>query len=527
MVALVVGLKLRLLRNGLRRSTWRIVAMIIGAVYAAGLVVLAWAGMSALRFAGVEITGSVTVIGFGMVTLVWLLMSLLMFGSDETVDPARFALLPVPATKLQPGLLLAGLLGIPGVATALAALSLVVTWSRGPATVIATIVVIPLGVATCFLLARTGTSAFSQALSSRRFRDVAAIVLALFGATVGVSINAIMAGIQAASLESLTGLLNRVAAVVGWTPVGWVWSVPAELASGDPLRAILKYLLALAFAAGLWRAWRHFLAESLTSPLESGGGGKQVAGHNRIDRLFPDTPAGAVAGRALRYYRRDPRYLAALASVAMLPLIIVVVQVVNGQRSALVFAPVLLALMIGSMVTNDISYDGSAFWLHVTSGISGTADRTGRVLATATVVAPVLVGLTVVLELFTGRVDVLPHVAAILVAFTLSGLGIGCWAGAVWQIPVPPPGANPFQRGNSGGMAAMASFLATIGLTILCGLPTIVLTVASIWFGWMVYLALAVAVATGLVVLRIGIRAGGARLDRHWPEIFARVSAKS
>ena len=40
-----------------------------------------------------------------MLTLGWLLMSLLVFGVDETVDPAKFALLPVRARELLPGLL--------------------------------------------------------------------------------------------------------------------------------------------------------------------------------------------------------------------------------------------------------------------------------------------------------------------------------------------------------------------------------------------------------------------------------------
>lgn len=525
MVGLLVGLKLRLLRNGIRRSTWRLIAMILGSVYALGIVAATWAGLAGLRFAGTEITGMFTVIAFALLTIGWLLMPLLLFGSDETVDPARFALLPVSAARLQPGLFLAGLIGIPGMATTLVALGLLVSWSRGPLMAVGTFLVIPVGVATCFLLARTGTAAFSRALSSRRFKDVAAIVLALFGATIGISINLITAGAQSASIDNLIRGLDRAAEVVGWTPIGWVWSVPVELSSAAPLVALIKYLLALAFVAGLWMAWRHFLAESLTSPLETASGGKKITGRHPADRLYPATPAGAVAARALRYYRRDPRYLAALASLAMLPVIIIVIQMVNGNYSSgfTAFAPAFLALMIGSMVTNDISYDGSAFWVHVSSGITGTQDRAGRIMATATVMAPVLILLTVVAQLFTGHWELLPHVLAILIAFTLGGLGVGCWAGTVWQIPVPPPGANPFQRKNSGGMASLASLLATVGMTVICGLPTIVVLVFSIWVGWLSYVAIAVAAVTGTIALRLGIRAGGARLDRQLPETLARV----
>ncbi len=130
MVALLVRLKLTLLRNSLRRSVWRTVGLIIGMVYALGIVVAVLIGMVALRFTSLELTADVTVVAFSALTLGWLLMSLLVFGIDETVDPAKFALLPVRARELLPGLLVAGLVGVPGIATALVALGLIITWAR-------------------------------------------------------------------------------------------------------------------------------------------------------------------------------------------------------------------------------------------------------------------------------------------------------------------------------------------------------------------------------------------------------------
>ena len=51
MVALIVGLKWQLLRNGLRRSTPQLVGMIIGAVYGLSVIAVAVSGLVALRFA--------------------------------------------------------------------------------------------------------------------------------------------------------------------------------------------------------------------------------------------------------------------------------------------------------------------------------------------------------------------------------------------------------------------------------------------------------------------------------------------
>ena len=47
-----------------------------------------------------------------------------------TLDPARFTTFAVPMPQLLAGLALGGLIGIPGLATALVALATVGTWSR-------------------------------------------------------------------------------------------------------------------------------------------------------------------------------------------------------------------------------------------------------------------------------------------------------------------------------------------------------------------------------------------------------------
>ena len=69
MVAILVRLKLTLLRNSLRRSVWRTVGLIIGMVYALGIVVAVLIGMVALRFTSLELTADVTVLAFSVLTL--------------------------------------------------------------------------------------------------------------------------------------------------------------------------------------------------------------------------------------------------------------------------------------------------------------------------------------------------------------------------------------------------------------------------------------------------------------------------
>jgi len=524
-VAILVRLKLSLLRNALRRSVWRTVGLILGLVYALGVVVMALVGLVALRWTSVALTADVTVLAFAVLTAGWLLLSLLVFGIDETLDPSRFALLPVRARELMPGLLVSGLISSTGVATVLVALGLLASWSRGVGPLLATVVIIPFGVVTCFLLSRAGTAAFAAVLSSRRFRDFAFVGLAGFGLVFGVGAN-LVGGLLGQGAGRFRTVLSDAATLAGWTPFGWAWAVPADVASGRWLLAGVRLLLAVAFVAVLWVVWGHYLAKRLTEPLEAGRGAGRMRGGGLVDRLYPDTPVGGVAARTLRYWRRDPRYVAGIAGFLIGPVILMVAQLANPDGLPLVaaFAPTLLCWLIGASMAQDLSYDGSALWLHATSGVRGVEDRLGRVLSTLTVFLPLLVVLTIAGLALSGEWSAWLPVVAVSVALTLVSLGVGAFVGTLWQWPAPPPGANPFQKGSSGGLPSLAAFGVTSTVSLLLAAPTIALVIASFWVGWLGWLGLAVGVVIGSLTLWQGVVRGGVVLDRRWPEVLSAVS---
>jgi ABC-2 type transport system permease protein len=527
-VALLVRLKLRLLRNSLRRSKWRTVGLIIGMVYGLGIVVSVVAGLIALRLTSVGVTADATVLAFSALTLGWLLFSLLVFGVDETVDPAKFALLPVRARELQPGLLVGGLIGTPGVATVLISLGLVVTWVRSVPLTIAALVAVPLGVATCFLLSRAATSAFASFLSSRRFRDLAFVALALFGAAMGIGGNLVGAFLNSDPTR-LRANLATMAEVGGWSPFGWAWSLPADVARGDWLFAIVHLVLAAGLVVGLWFAWGHFLAARLVSPTEALGGSSKVRESTLVERLYPPTVAGGIAARTLRYWRRDPRYFAGIAGFMIAPVVIIVTQVANphGSGEVAVLAPSLVGLVIGISLAQDLSYDGSALWAHISAGVRGVDDRTGRVMSTLTVYLPLTLVLLAAAVIVTGEWHLLPAAVGLTLGLILTGLGLGSVVGALWQWPAPPPGANPFQKGNSGGLPMLLAALVTMSGTLILSLPTIVLVIWTFFTPWVGYLTIPVGLVCGLIVLRIGISQGGRLLDRRWPEVMQAVSERT
>ena len=124
---------------------------------------------------------------------------------------------------------------------------------------LATVVIIPVGVATCFLLSRAGTAAFAACSAPRRFRDFAFVGLAGLGLVFGVGAN-LMGGLLGREAGRFRTLLSDAATLAGWTPFGWTWAVPADVASGRWLLAGVRLLLAVAFVAVLWVVWGHYLA---------------------------------------------------------------------------------------------------------------------------------------------------------------------------------------------------------------------------------------------------------------------------
>jgi ABC-2 type transport system permease protein len=524
-VTLLVRLKLTLLKNSLKRSVWRTVGLIIAMVYALGVVIMVLAALVGLRYAAPALTADVTVIGYAALTLGWLLMSMLVFGVDETIDPAKFALLPVRARELLPGLLIAGLISAPGIATVLVGAGLVITWARTVPLTVAALIAAVLGVVTCFLLSRAATAAFASFLASRRFRDLAFVGVALLGVAMAIAGNLVSAIVRT-DLNELRRSLADLATVAGWSAFGWAWAIPADVSRGAWAVAGIHLILAAAFVGLLWMAWGHFLAAGLVSPIEGRGTASKVRDSTAVERLYPATPAGGVATRTLRYWRRDPRYLAGIAGFVIG---LIVTQVINPEGTAAVaaFAPSLLGLLVGFSLAQDLSYDGTALWLHISAGITGADDRAGRVMSTITIYLPLTVILLVVAMITTGAWHLLVPAVGLALALMLTGLGVGSLVGTLWQWPAPPPGANPFTRGNAGGLPSLLSFTLTMFGTLILALPTIALVIWSFFTPWVAYLTLPVGLVCGFGVLRLGIAQGGRILDRRWPEAMLAVSEKA
>ena len=520
MVAQLLGLKLTLLRNGLRRSPWQLVGMAIGGLYGLGIVVALVVALVVLRQESNELAHTAVVLGGAAAILGWGLIPVAVSSVDMTLDPARFTTFAVPMRQLLAGLALGGLIGIPGVATALVALATAATWSRGVLSAAAALVGAVLGVLTCVVLSKVVATGTARLAASRRFKDVSGVVFMVPLILLGPLVAGVAQGITVS-----TGFLPEFARTIAWTPLGAAWSLGGDVDAGRPGEAGLKLLVAVATLACLSWCWKVLLERALVSPPYAGAGSRK-GGKLGLFALLPPTPTGAVTARALTYWLRDPRYG---GSLIVIPLLAVVMSFQASQGDSygtLSTLGPLTAFLMAWSISADISYDNTAFALHLATGVRGVADRLGRAFACLILSVPVVLAFTLVPFLFTGSWEWLPGLLGLSVGILLTGLGLSSVVSARYNVAVPLPGDSPFKKppGNVG--QSMAVQFIGMGLLAVLVLPEAALLIAqgvtgNTVFGW---LTLVVGPVLGLVLFVVGIRVGGRWLEARGPEMLAQVT---
>ena len=519
MVAHIVRLKWQLLRNGLLRSTPQLIGLIFAGLYGLGLLGGAMMGLIGLRFAvPSDVARTAIVVGGSALTLGWAVIPVIAFGTDETLDPARFATFAVPRRQLVLGLLLASLVSIPALVTALLGLATVITWSRSVLAVLVAPVAAAVGVLTCVVLSRVTTTGFSAVSRSRRGREALSALMLLV--MIGVSV----AGPSITKPLSTPGLLPDLADVLGWSPLGLAWAAPADIVDGALGSGLLRLALATILLVVALLAWDFLLRGALENPRGTSVGRVRDTGLGWFGRM-PSTPVGAVAARCLTYWRRDPRYLVSAVLILLLPLGLLLSSLTgSGSGWPLAMAPV-TGYLLGWSMHNDVAYDGTAFWTHVATGVSGSADRMGRLVplaAAGSVLLPVYATLGCAI---TGRWELWPAVFGVGLGFLLAGFAMSNVLSALKPYPVPEPGANPFSSPpGAGGLTVILQMVAGLG-TVVLNLPALAFGIGALMgHSWMAWGALALAVVLGPATLVLGTRWGNMVYERRAPELLAELS---
>jgi ABC-2 type transport system permease protein len=523
-VATLLRIRFRVLGNSLARSPWQLIGFLISALWAVGMLFLVAIGLFIAGTMGVDAARYTIVAAGGILTLGWVLAPVLAAGIDTTLDPAKLATFPLTTGRMMVAITIAGATGIPGLATLLGGIATFAAWWRWPAALAAAVICVPLGVAICVVASRTVASLASGFGGKRRVRETVgllAFVAILFAGPIFLGASQLFRsgveiGVQFASI--LDGL--------SWTPIAAAWAVPGDIAAGSPLTALLKALIAVATLAALWLLWNRSLAAALVSPARSSARRGKAGSLGWFGRL-PTGPVGATWARSLTYWLRDPRYLQQLLLAPLIP--ILVLFYARGDVTSPFFAGsgIAAAFFLGIAPYTIISYEGTAFAGVLQTGIRGTADRTGRALAAASVALPLLLLVCVITVGLSGRWEVLPAVLGASIGMLLTAYGVCAVSSALLVIPAPAAGDSPFKRVPG---ATFTMTLAFMGLWIVAGIlaaPEVVLAGFALFQGgstW-TWLTIAVGLVLGSILCVIGIVVGGRVFDRSAPGLLVRLKS--
>ncbi|MEU8253447.1 ABC transporter permease [Micromonospora inaquosa] len=543
-----VRLKLRVMGNSFRGQGWRI-AMFIGGA----LLGLWFAASGFFLFAAPGLTGNgeyavlVAAAGGGLLVLGWLLLPLVFFGVDETLDPARFALLPLPRRTLVTGLFVAALISVPALAVLIASSGLVLTaWSLGgwSAGLVAVLGVLA-GLLLCVAASRAVTSAFATMLRSRRVRDLAAVLLAVTAALLGPLQIFGLAALREADWARLTG----VATVIGWTPLGAPWTAGIDVAEGRVWAAPVKLLITVVALGALLAWWSRSLESAMVGAASAGkaparrgvtGGAvaqlfPRVAGWARRDRF------GALVAREARYWWRDARRRANLITVAVVGIFVpVMINVTGGDFAAMgeegftaatsdsspvvvTLSMVFVGVLAAVTLANQFGFDGSAYAANVVAGVPGRVELRARMTAFSLYVLPMLAVVAVALSVLLGKPGWIGLTIGSLVATYGAGLAVNSLVSVLGAYSLPET-SNPFAMNSGAGLAkGLLTVLAMLASTV-AAVPMVV-AAALLGDAWL-WLALPVGAGYGLGAALLGAYLAGDVLDRRQPELLATVTPR-
>ncbi|WP_175956795.1 hypothetical protein [Schaalia sp. Marseille-Q2122] len=563
MVGQLIRLKLQLTWNTMKRQTWVLVMSIIGIAYflmmftgiAIGSIVSALSGEIAT-------VGAVTVFAGAALVLGWIIIPIIFSSLDNTLDPRRLAPFIPPSPRLALGLVGATWAGLAGLGTTMLLLLAVAVWLAGGQALaaLATLIFGPLALFTAFTWARAiSTWLAVQIEASSRLKDMLTVigVILFVGAFSPLGI-----WIQKITESFDPEWIQRSATILSWTPFGAAWGIAHSLYIGHYLAALGQLLIALAFAALGWWAWLKALPYAmarLARPVSAAADSAIAAGRHLVDptqdtavssstatagehpqflrganiwqKLGLNTPAASLAARTLRYWIADPRLSTSMAAMLIFPLMAVLMMntPATGQGMAYVFL-VMNSTMMGMTIGSLPSYDSTAFWLLVASGIRGRDERLGRLAGTLPLALPLLIIGTGVVTYFAGysATGIATAVAlqfalfagATTAAFIISGR---------YVYPVQPPGSSPLSsRGTGNMMLTMGVQFGSMFASFVLAAPALILAaVAYIGGAFSVLIAAGFALVWGVVLLVAAVIIGGKVWDssnvdvlqsiRSWP----------
>ena len=316
--------------------------------------------------------------------------------------------------------------------------------------------------------------------------------------------------------------LSETSSLFAWTPFGAAFSI---LGSDDAAveAAIMQLGSTVAVASilvGVIISLTTALMQRLDFPAEG------IMRDNPLGWFgyLPNTPVMTIGARSLTYWMKDPRYIVSLAAIPIIPILVVGTLLIAGvQPSHLAVLPIIIVLvLLGWMVHNDIATDSTAMWIHVASGIRGLQDRIGRLVPVFVFGVPILVLGTSITVLVMGNWQAFPAVFATGSVALCVSAGLSSVVSALKPYPTSRPGESPFVQPTwHGAGAGISQTVSLMGSAVLVAPPAwVLLTQPDIGLGGSLTVS-AVALLYGVVVLVTGVFIGSAVYNRRSSELLA------
>ncbi|MBB5777333.1 ABC-2 type transport system permease protein [Nonomuraea jabiensis] len=516
-VALFAQLKLQLLGGNLRGDLQRKLGFVFTLLIATGLALLGFFLMSLLRLAPHDLAADLVIVAFTAFLIGWMIVPLMAFGLDDTLDPAKLSLLPLRTGQLAVGMFTASVTGVWPLAMLIITAGALVGVATGVGGVLLGVPAVLLQFALCVVTSRLITTSLSSALRTRRGRDVLAVA-ALLVVVLAQLPNLVMNR----GLGDPEGMLRQLAGVLRWTPPG----MAAHAMADGGLAGLAELALVAVIVVVLGWLWIKALGRALVTPDVSTQAASVRKESGLVDRFLPDGPLAAVVTKELKYIRREPRFRVGWFSAVVVTAVLAfsLSRSAGGAEGVPIVLTCVGALMIALQSGNTFGIDGRSLWMNAVAFGSerGLAtDLAGRHLANALIAVPLLTVIAVATGLFTGHPGMI--VPAALAGWGALGLGLG--VGSVMSVVVPytvPERMNAFSGAapGQGGQAFASAMGGTLGIALL-SLPFVV-PLAFGWF-WVCAVAPFYGVLAETLGRRLAARIGFARM----PELLGAVSKGS
>jgi ABC-2 type transport system permease protein len=526
MARLLVQLKLRLLANALRASTGAQVAFVLSTLCAAVVAVGVFYLLAILRGSGIAAADLTTVI-FTLFALAWLILPLIVFGLDGTLDPATLALYPLRTRPLAVGLLAASATGAWPAATLLGLLGVTVGLARGVLGVLVALVAVPLYVLFCITMARFVTTSLAGMLRSRRGKDFAALlIIPIFAVYEGfIQIVPKLASEGALTASSFGGVDRWLR----WTPPGLAVHAIWDASSGRPGTALLRLALLVGITVVLGVAWIRSLSRAIVTTDTS----TQSAVRGSALPFARYGMRGTVAARFWVYQRREPFALIYWGITAVIMAVVAFRLVLTPDYlGGLLASGAAGGAFVGVFHANAIGMSGPAFGLEAMALNGRRALRayfSGQNIAVGVIGVPLLTAVCFGLAVLAKHpMDGFPAMAV-----GLAGIGAGLALANLFTVAMPYPmekrGGTPAPRAASGhngeAFGVMILTLLGVGLAVTPVIVAAVLTQSAPAAIRLPVLVLGAA-AYGLALAWGGVRGAAIAAEPKLPEL-AQIASQS